>query len=462
MWPHDGDPIVIDGYAEMPGRGAPRQRFGSGGERVYMEYGGGMETIVGYGSVATPGAFAGLGLAHERYGRIPWAEVLRPAIDAADGGFPLSQPAAEYLTYAHDVIFGWDPQSSAAVHHPDGTPLGQGETLRLPELAETLRAIAHEGPGHLYEGELARALVEASEANGGILTAEDLEAYRAIERSPIVLDVGAWSVAANPPPAVGGACMAAMVLLLEDAEVEAWGPEELRLLAAIQHAVLTYRRDRLDGASDRAAAVRHLLDRAAVGDLRSLLASPSTSHTSAVDDDGNACAITVSAGYGSGAMVPGTGFWLNNSLGEIELNPEGFHALEPGTRLVSNMAPTVARRDDGSVLAIGSPGADRITTALSQVLYATFALGRPLEDAVAAPRLHVEVFEGEPTVALEPGLSVETFGGFATRRFETRSMYFGGVQAAAYYRGDDLLAVAADPRRDGGTAIGGTRASPAQ
>lgn len=248
--------------------------------------------------------------------------------------------------------------------------------------------------------------------------------------------------------------MAAMLLLLEDAGINAWGAGEVDTLASVQRAVIDYRREYFDGATDRKAAARHLLECAAVGDLGSLLSAPSTSHTSVVDDDGSACAITVSAGYGSGAMVPGTGFWLNNSLGEVELHPGGYHALKPGTRLVSNMAPTVARNPDGSMLAAGSPGADRITTALSQVLYSTLVMDAPLEEAVVAPRIHVEVFAGEPGVAIEPGLPDAAFEGLVVRRFESLDMYFGGVQAAARYVGRGLRAVA-DPRRAGGTAMGG-------
>ncbi len=246
--------------------------------------------------------------------------------------------------------------------------------------------------------------------------------------------------------------MAAMLLLLDDADIDLWGPTEIGRLAVVQRAVLDYRRERLSSAGDRSAEAGYLLDRARAGDLQSLLSSPSTSHASAVDAEGNACAITVSAGYGSGAMVPGTGMWLNNSLGEIELHPEGFHALEPGTRLVSNMAPTVARRADGAVVAIGSPGADRITTALAQVLFNTLHLGMPLAEAIEAPRLHVELFGGAPTVAFEPGIDTAEIGGLARRPFTAKNMYFGGVQATAWYPDAGLVA-AADSRRSGGAVL---------
>jgi gamma-glutamyltranspeptidase/glutathione hydrolase len=456
IWPADGEPVVIDAYSEMPGRGLPAERIGRGGKEVWLEYGGGTHTIVGPGSVAVPGALAGFALAIERYGEMSWKDNLQPAIDATTRGFRISGASAEYLAYAHELVFGWQPDSSAIVHHADGTPIGEGDTITMPDLAATLSALAEEGPDLLYKGELGRKIAAAVLEGDGILTERDLAEYRPILRDPISVDLDEWVVATNPPPAVGGACLAAMLLLAEDHEFTEWSSAELQALVRVQRAVLAYRRNRLDPQeSDRTAEAAALLDMARVGDLGGIMSAPSTVHTSAVDSDGNACSVTVSAGYGSGMMTPGTGFWLNNSLGEVELHPEGFHGLPAGTRLVSNMAPTIARSANGSVLAIGSPGADRITTAISSVLLNFIHLGMSLRDAVAYPRLHTEVFGGVPTIAHEPGLKVRAFDDLEVRRFPDLSMYFGGVPAALW----DPVAghfEAADPRRTGGTATGGT------
>ncbi len=456
IWPGSGDPVVIDCYAEMPGRGLSPDQFGHGGREIWLEYGGGMHTVVGFGSVAVPGAFAGFALAVERYGTMPWSEIVGPAIAAVDAGFPLSGAAAEYMAYAHESIFGWHPPSHHVVHHPDGTTLAEGEIVHIPELAHSLRQIAEEGVEALYRGDLGAAISDAVIAGGGILTRKDLAAYEPQLRKPTQVQVDTWQVATNPPPAVGGACLAAMLLLLDDHPFTSWTAEEVRHLARVQRSVLRYRKQRLDPAeSDRVAEAAELLEYARLGDLGALMSAPSTVHTSAVDSEGAGCAVTVSAGYGSGVMVPGTGMWMNNSLGEIELHPEGFHHAEPGTRLVSNMAPTVARSDLGSVMAIGSPGADRITTAISTVLLNYIHLGMSLRDAIAHPRLHTEQFEGQLTIAYEPGLAVSAFDDFVPRRFPDLSMYFGGVQAALW----DPMAghfEAADPRRTGGTARGGS------
>jgi gamma-glutamyltranspeptidase / glutathione hydrolase len=454
VWPPDEDPVVVDGYAEMPGRGLPPERIGANRTEVHLGYGGGMTTLIGHSSVATPGAFAAFGTASERYGRVPWSTVLDPVIGAVEHGFPLSGAAAEYLAYSHEAIFGWDPDSRAVVHHPDGTHLVEGDTVHIPDLADTLGYLAERGAAAFYTGDLAERIGAEIEGNGGLLTAADLAAYRAEVREPIRISVDEWEVATNPPPAVGGATLAAILLLVDDHPFSDWDRDEVARLARVQRAVLGYRRRYLDPSDDRAAIAADLLEKARLGDPQRLLSAPSTIHTSAVDGDGLACSVTVSAGYGSGLMIPGTGMWMNNSLGEVELHPHGFHGLPPGTRLASNMAPTIARRGDGSVLAIGSPGADRITTAISSVLLNYIHLGMSLRDAVAHPRLHVESFNGVPTIAFEPGLPVEPIDDLVTRRFPDLSMYFGGVQTALW----DPVAghfEAADPRRAGGVATGG-------
>ncbi len=445
-------PVVIDAYAEMPGRGAPEEAWGSG-TQVFMQYGGATRTIVGYGSVATPGMFAGLDLASRRFGRIPWSELLQPAIAAVESGFPLSQASADYVAYAHEVVFGWDPPSRRILHHADGSHLREGDVVHIDHLADALRAIADQGVATLYRGDLGAKIAAGVAANGGLLTREDLEAYEPIVRVPAHFELGGWDVYTNPPPALGGASMAAIATMATARGFHSWSAEEIPVLVRSQRAVLDYRATIPPDSSAAERRVVELLEAARAGDLKRLQSSPSTTHTSAVDTDGMACAVTVSAGYCSGAMPEGTGFYLNNCLGELELHPAGYHGLQPGERLVSNMAPTVATHR-GAALALGSPGASRITTAVSSVLINFLVQGMSLSDAIDHPRLHTELFEGVPTIAHEPGIPVESIDGLDVRRFPDLSMYFGGVQAAITDTAAGLFAVA-DPRRTGGVSRGG-------
>ncbi|MDH3734176.1 MAG: gamma-glutamyltransferase [Gemmatimonadota bacterium] len=446
-------PEAFDGGFEMPGRGLPPARFGGGRRDVHLEYAGGVDTTVGAGSVATPGALALLARSSERHGSLPWAALVEPAREIADIGFPLPDAAHAYLTYAHESIFGWNADSHASLHDETGDLLPPGATIRVPHLAESLAEIGDRGAEVFYVGRLAEAIAEYVQDGGGLLGPRDLAEYEAVVREPIRSTHGVWDVATNPPPAVGGVALAAMLELMLGRAETGWSPGWTRRLARVQEAVLQHRSRELDASDDLEAAAGELLERAGAGELP-LPGAPSTVHTSAVDDGGLACAITLSDGYGSGAIAPGTGIWLNNTLGEPELNPHGYHGWPPGHRLLSNMAPTVARHPEGGVLAIGSPGADRITTALVQVLVNHLELGMSLQEAIDHPRLHVELTETGPRVVHEPGIAV---GGLERplRGYEGPSMYFGGVSAARWdpTRGFDL---GSDGRRTGGAAVGGS------
>jgi gamma-glutamyltranspeptidase/glutathione hydrolase len=168
------EPIVIDAYAEMPGRGLDCFQFGSGMKEAFFDYGGGTTTMVGYGSVATPGIFAGLGLAAEKYGNLPWSEIVAPAQHQVEKGFPISRVAAEYFAYTHQVIFGWYLDSYRAIHKANGDYLKLGDKVWLPKLVESLKLIAEEGVGILYGGELGAKIAAEIQANQGLLTLEDL------------------------------------------------------------------------------------------------------------------------------------------------------------------------------------------------------------------------------------------------------------------------------------------------
>jgi gamma-glutamyltranspeptidase/glutathione hydrolase len=451
VWPAGGEPEVIDGNVEMPGRGVAPDRFGAGLREVHTTYGGGLTLYAGHGSAATPGAFAALGLAHERHAAAPWGRVLEPSAAACRAGYPVGAAAASYLSLTGESVFGWDPQSRAQVTREDGTPVRAGDVKRAPDLADTLDLLTREGYQSIYTGTLAEAIAADADTRGGLISAADLAAYRAVVREPILQRLGRWDVATNPPPAVGGPMLA--VMLRELAARPDWDwPDVIE----VQRAVLGYRQRVHDRSRDLLTDGHALLEAVERYGLAGLPTSASTAHVSAVDSDGNACAITASSGYGSGATVPGTGMLLNNCLGEPELNRLGLHALEPGTRLASNMAPSVGRTDDRRALAVGSPGADRITTALMQVLGQFCLAGLPLQGAIDRPRVHVKVLEdGSATVEHEdhPDLApaIEACGLPAVAH-PALSMYFGGVGAALLGRGGELSADA-DPRRDGAVAV---------
>ena len=448
---------VVDANVTMPGAGLDVTP-GQGTFTLQTDYGGGVEMTIGHGSVATPTTPAGLALAHRRHGRAAWADVWAPAVRAAAEGFPMGSAATYYLRYVHDDLYGWHEPSRAAIHDADGNLVAEGEPVVIADLAASLQAIADDGVEVLYDGWLGDRIVDDVQAHDGLLTHDDLRRYRPTVRPALetvaTTPAGRWRVATNPPPAIGGVTLSAMLELLTRSGPlpGRWDDDLVVRMARAQDLVLSRRVTELDPARDRPTAATALLEAIDDGTFDAAMASPSTIHVSAVDDSGLACAVTASAGYGSGVMPPGTGLWLNNCLGEHELNPHGLHRWEPGDHLPSNMAPTVVEAPDGARLAIGSPGADRITTAILQTLVHLFG-DADLRTAIAAPRLHVRHHPDGSLwrVGHEEDLDVSALDA-PTESFHPRAMFFGGV-AATLRHADGRLEAAGDPRRTGATRL---------
>ena len=450
IWKEGNEPVTIDGNVAVPGIGLPDNKRRQGAVNVSLDYGGGIETLVGAGSVSVPGSLAAIELAWEKFGKASWKSVFAPSIRATRDGFPLSGACHYYLGYSGDKVFGRSDDGHGALHDTKGALKAVGSNIVVPHLSDTLDAIAREGASLFYKGELGAALSDHCLQGEGMLTREDLSSYRAIERSPLRTEIGDWSIATNPPPAIGGAVLTAMLLACSDLPDKVWNQKTLRRLIDAQRACLDFRKRRLDLAEDVNAEAAALIESARSGRLLSRWTSASTVHTSVVDSSGTGCAITASSGYGSGEMPSNTGLWLNNCLGEIELNRRGLEAGPTGSRLPSNMAPTIARRGK-SVLAIGSPGADRITTALQQFLINFLQFELPLEEAIAHPRVHVDTSGDSVRLMAEPDLDLPSTD-LPVTTYSDLVMYFGGV-AAAVYDNEIGLASAADPRREGGTCI---------
>ncbi|MGZ5413821.1 MAG: gamma-glutamyltransferase [Aeromicrobium sp.] len=430
--PPDGSaPQTVDGWIDMPGRS---QQLGGGTWDVHTDYGGGVTVTIGPGSVGAHGSIAAFGEAHRRWGTIPWRELVAPALHVARAGFRLSAASRYYLEYVHDDIFGWDSVSRAAVHDAEGD-ITTGHIV-MPDLSDSLEQIALHGPEAIYTGDLGRRLADAIVERGGIVGRDDLAAYEAVTRPSLITRVGEWTLGTNPPPSVGGVCVAAMLRLLDGRPHGDWTDEDVSHLIEVQRAVLGHRLAVFDTTDDLEADAAAFLAQIDTDHL-AVLESGSTAHVSATDSDGGACSVTVSSGYSSGMVASGTGIWLNNCLGEPELNAHGLHGLAPGTRLLSNMAPTVGHHTNGAALAIGSPGADRITTAIVQALAGFLGGELSLQMAVNHPRVHVHR-------AWTPREEI--------KRETDLTMYFGGVAATLREPGGHMIA-AADPRRDGAVRL---------
>ncbi len=435
----EGHVEIIDGNNAMPHTDPAEPNQGV--RRVYLEYSNGMYTGIGGGAVAVPGVLAAVRVAWERHGRIEWPALFGGAIRVAREGLPFPKTSAYYLSVTWDEI--WSQfEGSRDLFDVGGRPMREGEILRQPDLADALQQIADEGPDVFYSGDVAADIGDAIARDGGFLGVSDLKAYNAEIRSPVGTDAWGWRIESNPPPAVGGAVLIHMLALLGDAALG--DPvERAKALVEAQRAAIGYRSERYQDPDGIAAA----FDEALQG-LTTRRTSPDTTHASSADADGYACSITESNGYGAGLCVDG--ILLNNTLGEEELNPFGAHGLPPGTRCHSNMTPTIAR-GSGRTVAIGSPGADRIVTAIAQTLVRLAVDGASLQEAVAGPRIHLDPRPSGELLCFEPGIPGEAVG-YNPLPYDEIHMYFGAVQVASV-TDDGEVDAAFDPRRSGGSAL---------
>ena len=276
VWSADGSPVVIDGNCEMPGRGLPRERFGQGLRELWLDYAGGITVYGGAGSAALPGSFAAFDLARDRFGRASLGDVLAPAISAARDGFELGSAAGSYMQLVGDPLYAFDPVTRDA-HFRDDVPLGPGDTMVNTDLAHTLETVVRQGFCTLYDGELADAVAEHVQREGGLLTRADLAAYAAVNRPASRTRLGRWDIATNPPPSIGGPVLTTMLRMLTEAGT---GPAAL---IDVQTRVLRYREAHLDTAVDLAAAGTQLLRTGTDGARAALSTSGDTVQVSVVD-----------------------------------------------------------------------------------------------------------------------------------------------------------------------------------
>jgi gamma-glutamyltranspeptidase/glutathione hydrolase len=447
----DGEAELIDYYDAMPGKGLPASAFGAGGnpQTVILKYGAGVSSTVGGAAVAVPGALRGWESLLERHGRLTLGQNLAPAIRLAREGFRLCKTSAMWFQVAEEVL-KLTEETRKNFFDGDRVYL-EGEEMRFPELADTLEAIGEEGADLFYEGELARCLSSYILKVGGIITERDLAEYEPVIRKPLSGAYGPGTFYTNGPPSAGGPTLAQMLRIVSGYDL-AGIPEAdyARVMASAMRFALHDREIAyIDGAENEIVARRLTSEEYAREQRRRIFGSPQTTQVSCVDAEGIAVSITATMGYGSGLVIPGTGIPMNNTLGEPELNPKGFHALAPGERLISSMSPTIVSSEEGGLIALGSPGASRIPTAILQTLVNVLDFRMPLEAAVLAPRLHAEgdlfAYEaGARTADLDRYEQVLTFEG--------PNMYFGGVNAVRRTP-EGLFEAAADPRRSGGVSF---------
>jgi gamma-glutamyltranspeptidase / glutathione hydrolase len=441
-----GETTLIDFFVAAPGLDGVERRAELAPAPVHFDAETEQTFYVGPASCGVPGTAAGLVRALERFGSMPLAALVGPGIELAREGAPVNAEQAyilDILTPIHERLAG-----TRELYAPAGSPLGEGDLFRFPELAEALERFGTEGAEPFYRGELGAALSDFVVEHGGSLGRGDLAAYEAIERRPISAGFRGTEVLTNPPPSSGGILIAFCLGLLERLG-EHSGPEQL---VAAMAAANDLRGEEFAEALYEEGMEAGYLDPAgldlAAGDLLG-----STTHISVLDGEGICVAVTCSNGSGSGVLVPGTGVILNNMLGEEDLNPRGFHQIAAGRRVPSMMAPTVVLRDGEIVLGVGSAGSNRIRSAILQTVVRAVEQRLPVAAAIEAPRLHFEA----GLLQAEPGIDEAALGrlearGIAVARRPAINLFFGGVQAVARDPVTGALSGGGDPRRGGAVA----------
>ncbi len=378
------------------------------------------DSIVGWRASGVPGTVRGMEEAHRKFGSKPWADLLKPAIDLASNGFPVSYSLARSF-HSSGKSMQQFPESSR-IFLKNGTYYEPGETLVQPELAQTLLRISRFGSKGFYEGETARRLAEAMKANGGLITLGDLKNYTVSERKPLTGGYRGFDIITAPPPSSGGIGILQMTGMLEDSGYEKSGLGAANEIHYVTEVMRRYYADRSEYLADPdfyRVPVSGLLSRAYLEKLRESIdpqkATPSdqvrpgnvtdyekseTTHFSIVDREGNAVAMTytLNGSFGSGVTVPGLGFLLNNEMDDFTAKPGSpnmfglvqgeANAIQPRKRPLSSMTPTIVLRNGKPYLVVGAPGGSRIITGVLQVMLNVIDFGMNVQDAIDQPRFH--------------------------------------------------------------------------
>ena len=437
-------------------------------------------SLIGGQAAGVPGTVAGFWAAHQRYGRLPWKDVVMPAVTLAAEGF---LPAKILVDDIHRMDEWFGDQTNFLEHFAH---ISTDQPFRQPELAETLRRIAEFGADDFYRGETARLLVEQMSRSDGLITAEDLDTYEAVWREPLKAGWRDYQIISAPPPSSGGF---AVIQLLKMKDYLAHhfdgvphnSPQYIHLVAEMEKRVFADRAeylgdpDFIDTQIDRLIDEEYIASRALdvnpteisqLDGVQPGLETPNTTHYSIVDQWGNAVSntYTINWNYGSGVVVEGAGFLLNNEMDDFSVKPgvpnifgvvgNTANEIQPGKRMLSSMSPTILLRDGEVELVLGTPGGSTIFTSVFQTVVNILDYDMSPYDAVAATRFHHQLLPPDlVTYSVTRPLPAEVISGLGDRgyRAEPHAWEFGDVQVIWRNQGDWLPA--SDPRDRGDSRV---------
>ncbi len=473
-----GETVAID-YREMAPAAAHRD--------MYLDAAGEVDTQLArytHHAAGVPGAVAGLVHVLDRYGTLPLAEVLAPAIRLAERGILVTQDLSGSLESRRERLRRW-PATAAIFYHEDGRSYRPGERLIQVDLAWSLRQIAAHGADAFYKGAIAERIAADMAAHGGPMTLEDLAAYRVAVRAPVPGTYRGYEIASMPPPSSGGVHLVQILNLLEDyplASLGHNGAEGLHLMAEAMKLAYADRSQHLGDPDFWPVPVAGLISKAYAESLRATIdpararpaaeiaagdpmpyESPETTHYSVMDRWGNVISntYTINFGYGSGIVAAGTGILLNNEMDDFSAKPGvpnaygllggDANSVAPAKRPLSSMTPTILFKDGKPLLATGSPGGSRIITTTLQIILNVVDHGMNIAAATAAPRVHHQWLPDE--LRVEAGLSPDTIALLESKGHKVVvKNVMGSTQSIL--RADEGFYGASDPRRQGALTLG--------
>ena len=438
-------------------------------------------------AVGVPGTVMGLVEAQKRYGSLPLATVMRRAIELAENGFTVDRDLANSLQRAQPRLSRFK-DAAEVFYHADGSLYEVGETLRQPDLARTLKAIARRGSQAFYHGEIAQRIVASVNRAGGSMTLADLENYQIKWRQPVTGSYRGYRIASMPPPSSGGTHIVEILNIMENFDIASLGHNSAASMHIMAEAMRRAYADRSEylgdpdfievpvgPLTDKAYAKRLAaqIDPDKASDSRAIkpgltLAheSPQTTHFSVVDRDGNAVSntYTLNFSYGSGIMAAGTGVLLNNEMDDFSAKPGvanaygliggDANAVQARKRPLSSMSPTLvfAPDSDDVLLVTGSPGGSRIITTTLQIISNVIDHQMNIAEATAAPRFHHQWLPDHITV--EKGISVDTLDLLRARGHKIEASRWAMGSTQSILKVEDGWTGASDPRQSSGLALG--------
>ena len=443
----------------------------------------------GYLAPSVPGTVAGLAMAHKRFGKLPWADVVGPAIALARDGVVLTPDEA--------FVFGWGKErlstsvaAKATYYKSDGSMYRAGETLKQPDLAWTLTQIAEKGADGFYRGPVAERFAADMKVNGGLITFDDLAAYRPVERRPLRGTYRGLDIVTSPPASAGGATLLNMLNIVENFDLKSNGVGSAQSLHIMAEAMKLGYADRYrilgdtdfvttpirgfiskDYAKTRAAMINPRKAKSAekmgVGDPLKF-ESHSTTHFSVADAQGNVVSTTYTLGadFGSGVMIAGTGILLNNQMNNfaheaaVKALRDGkaapLNVMAPGKRMLSTMMPTLVMKHGKPWLVTGTPGGSTIIDTVMQLVVNVVDFNLNVEEATHQPRIFQDAGD---TLRVEPNFNPDTVRILKAKGHTiTSDETMGSAQSIMIENG--LFLGAADPRRPGAMAIAPERSQP--